>query len=428
MIIYEVENGDTPSKIADRFNVSLLRLLSDNGLDEFTKLSPGQVLVIQIPDVVHTVSAGETLYEIANNYSTNINDIFRNNYILRGSESIYPGQTLVISYDDVKTREESVDINAYSYTFIGYNLLRETMPYLTFLTPFTYGINDNGTLITPDDEWMIELSNNFDVKPLMHLSTLNEQGVFSNETASNVFNNEDVKNRLTDEIVKNLYKKGYYGLDIDFEFINPDESVLYTQLIDDIRAVINPLGFDIIAALAPKTSDEQKGTLYEGHNYGLIGEAANYVLLMTYEWGYTYGPPMAVAPVDKVREVVDYAVSKIPSGKIFLGIPTYGYDWTLPYVKGVSRAPSISNGEALKLASEFGAEIKYNEISQAPWFNYKDYKGEIHEVWFEDARSIKAKFDIINEYNLAGAGYWDLLRPFPQNWVLLNSYFNINNY
>ena len=40
-------------------------------------------------------------------------------------------------------------------------------------------------------------------------------------------------------------------------------------------------------------------------------------------------------------------------------------------------------------------------------------------VWFEDVRSIQAKFDLIRELGLVGAGYWQLMRPFRANWRLL---------
>lgn len=425
MIIHIVSSGETPISIANTYGVRLNRLLRDNGLNEFTPLAVGQAIVIQFPTEVHIVEPGESLSGIAAEYNTTINRLLRNNYYLMGNTEVYPGQEIVISYEDETIG--SMNVNAYAYTYIGFDLLKSTLPYLTFLSPFTYGIDNDGGLIDINDSWMINLSRNYAVQPLMHLSTLNEQGVFSNATASNVFNNEAVRSNLENNIVANLDSKGYFGLDIDFEFINPQESVDYANLIDGLRSRLNPLGYDVIAALAPKTSDEQKGTLYEGHNYGLIGNAANYVLLMTYEWGYTYGPPLAVAPINKVREVLDYAVTRIPPEKIYLGVPTYGYNWTLPYVKGVTRAPSLSNVEAVNLASKFNAVINYDEVAQAPWFNYTDLEGRAHEVWFEDARSIDAKLRLVNEYGFAGVGYWDLMRPFPQNWLVLNNLYNINN-
>ena len=76
-------------------------------------------------------------------------------------------------------------------------------------------------------------------------------------------------------------------------------------------------------------------------------------------WGYTYGPPMAVAPINQVRRVVEYAVTEIPSGKIDLGIPNYGYDWPLPFVQGQSKAQSISNQYAVELARRYGVSPEH---------------------------------------------------------------------
>ena len=146
----------------------------------------------------------------------------------------------------------------------------------------------------------------------------------------------------------------------------------------------------------------------------------------SYEWGYTYGPPMAVAPIRNVRQVVEYALTEILAHKIWLGIPTYGYDWTLPYTKG-RKAISLSNPRALSLAAEFRVSIRYDESAQSPWFSYTDCQGQPHEVWFEDARSIRAKLSLAAEYGLAGVGYWNLMRPFAQNWVLLNALYQVQD-
>lgn len=60
-----------------------------------------------------------------------------------------------------------------------------------------------------------------------------------------------------------------------------------------------------------------------------------------------------------------------------------------------------------------------------PWFRYVDGQGREHEVWFEDARSIRAKLALAAELELYGVGYWNLMRPFPQNWAVLNSLYEI---
>ena len=133
---------------------------------------------------------------------------------------------------------------------------------------------------------------------------------------------------------------------------------------------------------------------------------------------------MAVAPLPNVRRVVEYALTEIPAEKLWLGIPNYGYDWRLPFVQG-TKATSISTRYAVSLAQQYGAEISFDVNAQTPWFRYTDRDGVGHEVWFEDARSIQAKLNLISEYGLSGAGYWNMMRPFPQNWPLLNSLYRI---
>ena len=146
---------------------------------------------------------------------------------------------------------------------------------------------------------------------------------------------------------------------------------------------------------------------------------------MTYEWGYTYGPPMAVAPLNKVRQVVEYAVTEILPEKISLGIPNYGYDWPLPFVRGETKAKTIGNIEAVRIAIAYGVPIQFDEIAQSPFFYYDDGEGIRHEVWFEDVRSLQGKFDLIDEFGLRGPGYWQIMQLFRANWLLLAERFEI---
>ena len=133
---------------------------------------------------------------------------------------------------------------------------------------------------------------------------------------------------------------------------------------------------------------------------------------------------MAVAPLPNVRAVLDYGVSEIPREKIYLGIPAYGYDWPLPYRQGETRAQSISNRRAVEIAVEQRAEIAFDQRAQSPWFRYTE-GGVVHEVWFEDARSMSAKLRLVDEYGLRGAGYWNLMRPDPQGWTVLNALYDV---
>lgn len=425
MTIHIVEENETVESLSAQYNVPEFVIRTLNNIPQNSQPPTGQALLILQPRLYHTVAEGETLFSIASGYGITAQTLYRNNPQLGGLPTVYPGQTLIIEFES--DRRRNIDVNGYAYPYIDIPLLRTTLPYVNYMTPFTYGITENGELVDLNDGELIRLSLEYGVMPLMHLSTLTEEGGFSNELASLVLNNYDIQTRLIDAVTENIQQKGYRGLDIDFEFVFAADSLLYAEFIGRLRSRLNPLGYEVIAALAPKTSADQPGLLYEGHNYSAIGSAANAVLLMTYEWGYTYSAPMAVAPIGSVRRVVEYALTEIAADKIFMGIPNYGYDWTLPYVKGKSRARSISNVEAVQLAARYGSAIQFDGYSQTPYFRYTADDGKEHEVWFEDVRSIRAKFDLIDEKALRGAGYWNLMRPFQQNWSLLDYMFFVEN-
>ena len=368
------------------------------------------------------VKNGDTIFSISreNNISP---EFLINSNKLKNPDNLVVGQTIVIPQNESKIG--NLAVNGYLYPSINRDILKEALPYLTFLTIFTYGFEEDGTLIPIDDDEIIEIALKNNVKPIMLISTLNKDGKFSNSLASKILNDQVAQKNLIKNIIENLKIKKYFALDIDFEYISPEDKKSFTKFIENVTNALNKEGFPVITSLAPKTSAEQKGLLYEAHDYKEIGKNSNAVLLMTYEWGYTAGPPMAVAPINKVKKVLDYAVSEIPPEKIFMGIPNYGYNWKLPYIKGTTMAKSIGNVEAIEIALKYKAEIKFDEISKSPYFNYIDENKINHVVWFEDARSIETKLKTAFEYGFSGVSYWNLMRSFPQNWLVLEQLFNI---
>lgn len=423
MDIHVVQPGDTMYRLAQQYGVPMERLLQDNQLPDPSQLVVGQTIVVQYPELTHTVRAGDSLYSIAQMHNTTAAQLLRNNPALQGRDLIYPGQVIVVKY--ASKPRGSLTANAYAYPSIDRDLLRATLPYLSQLTPFTYRF-DEGELIPLRDEALVSAALQSRVAPILHLSNLDEDERFSAQLAHDLLEDEEDQRDLIQNILRTVDREGYQGVDVDFEYVRAEDAEGYAAFLARLRQGLIPRGLPLIAALAPKTSANQPGRLYEGIDYHLIAQSVDFALLMTYEWGNVASPPMAVAPLPQVRQVVEYALTEFRPSQLYLGIPNYGYDWSLPYRPG-SRARSLSNVEAVRLAWDRRAAIRYDEQAQAPWFRYVDDRGTEHEVWFEDARSIQAKLDLAFDYNLYGVGYWNLDRPFPQNWVVLNAMADIRS-
>ncbi|HEX3037388.1 MAG TPA: glycosyl hydrolase family 18 protein [Oscillospiraceae bacterium] len=421
MVIYVVRQGDTVYSIAKEYGVSVQAIAKDNGMKNPDQLVVGQALVIMPSDVRHTVMYGQTLYAIARSYGTTIAAILAANPEITDSAKLSTGQVIVIPASGPKLG--TMEVNGYGFANMDQDTLTQTLPYLTYISMFSYQVKPDGSLISIPAGPVIETARQAGVAPLMVITNIKEGGSFDSNIVHTVLTNEQVQNTLLENVIKTLKDNNYHGLDIDFEYIYPQDKENYNKFIKRAVAKLHPLGYTVSTALAPKASANQPGMLYQAHDYPVHGAVVDHVILMTYEWGYLYGPARAVAPVNLVEKVLQYAVSVMPSTKILMGIPNYGYDWTLPFVKGTA-ARSISNLEAVDIAAKMGAQIRYDTVAQSPFFNYYD-KGRTHEVWFEDARSIQAKLKLVKKYNLAGVSYWNLNGFFPQNWLVQDSMYDV---
>lgn len=422
MLIHVVQSGDTVSGIARLYGVSAARILSDNGLNANSRLVVGQALIITLPETIYTVRSGDSLYSIAAQFGVSVLTLIQNNPELALNTEIYPGRQLTISFRGEKIR--TINIMGYAYPHINRSTLNLALPYITYLSIFSYGFTEDGELIPINDTELINAAYRFNAAPVMVFSSITENGGFSSERASRMLNDEAFQNRVIDNTISTMLEKGYLGLDVDFEYIPPRDAEAYIAFLSNVRRRLSEFGLLLNVDLAPKTYATQPGLLYEAHDYPAIGAIADSVFLMTYEWGYTYGPPMAVAPLPQVRDVVSYGASVIDRNKIYMGIPNYGYDWTLPYEQGVSRAANVGNEQAVRIAAANNARIEFDSSAQSPYFEYYS-AGRSHIVWFEDVRSIQAKLLLADEFGLRGVGYWNLMRPFRQNWALIASRWNV---
>lgn len=256
MQIYVVKEGDTIDAIADAAGMDPLRLAYENQVDSPYRLVVGQSLLVS--------GDGEN-----------------------GTQSRLEG----IQISDEQTGP--VIMNGYAYPWIEEEVLTETCRFLTSISLFSYGFTETGELIPPSgegEEDVISEAKRQNVIPVLVLTPLGADGRFNNNLVSVLVESLEIQQKLIRELWSVVQEKGYGEIDVDFEYVLADDRELFADFVRRLRIIMNLFGIRVTVALAPKTSRDQRGLLYEGIDYKALGEAANGVLLMTYEWGYTYGP------------------------------------------------------------------------------------------------------------------------------------------
>lgn len=373
---------------------------------------------------IYTVRPGDSLWSLSRRFGVSTEELAYINQLSDPSRLV-PGMALTVSLSPGKMLP--AEVNAYAYPNIASSVLAEYLPALSWICPFTHMCDENGQLSALRDEGIRRQAEENGCAVLLSIANLDPAGGFSSRIAHSILTQEQPQQAFIENSLALLKEKNCYGVNLDFEYVYPFDRDSYSQFLRLYSDILHREGYIFTTAVAPKISDGQQGLLYAAHDYAAHGQYTDRCVIMTYEWGYLYGAPQAVSPVDKMRQVLDYAVSRINPGKILMGFSNYGYNWKLPWKQG-DAASIISNAAAMNLAAAQGAEIHFDRLAQAPYFNYTDSMGQRHVVWFEDARSVAARLQLVEEYSLAGISIWNINQLWRAIELLTQSMYSIEKF
>lgn len=421
MLLYTVQQGENLYEISKQYNLNREQVIKENGLEEITYLIPGQVLIFDLEKLAYTVQKEDTIASISRKFNLSPITIIRDNN-LSYPDRLSVGTTIIINGQNEILG--TIEVNGYivpETPEIDTAIVKDVGMDLTYITPSNYIVNEDGTLREFDDAAIVAISNQMGVSMLMSISNAGGPG-FDPERAHVIISSKAIQETLFNNILKVMQAKGYMGLNINFEMLFPEDRQLYNEFLQNAVNFFHPYNYPLSTALVPKTYDMTTGKWWGAHDYKAQGAILDFVIVMTYDWGCGACPPMAVAPINEMIKVLDYAVSVIPRNKILMGMPFYGFDWKLPFKTG-QMGKLVDYTSALGLAAKYGSKIEFDILSQVPYFYYFTSDGIRHVVWFEDARSFRAKYNLVDQYSLRGVSYWVLGLSAPQNWIVLRNMF-----
>lgn len=425
MTIHIVQSGESIEAIAERYNISVSRIIIDNDLQDPQNLVPGQSIVIAYPKQTHIVQEGDTLAGIADLYNVTLRQLLRNNPIIFDRDYIIPGETLIISYDNNKG---IIETNGFAYVYIGKDVLRKTLPYLTYLTILNYNFTENYQIIGEDDTEIIQMTKDAGVIPLLQVTTFITLNMETIEATLRILYNEEIQDMQIMNIANLLRSRGYYGINITFSYIDSNNYPLYNNYLSKLATLLHSEGFLVFVTIAPREIQNINEITIDKINYYEIGQIADRINLLHYDYSTNFGTPNLQTTTFIGNEFIKYAKTIIPVEKIYAGLSVIAYDWPLPYEIGVTRASSMSTNLAIVLASINGSIISYDEWAESAYFIYEVNKLGApiqHLVWFKDARSVESRANLVVANGFKGISIWNIMYFFTQMWLVIISQYEI---
>jgi spore germination protein len=417
MFIHEVQSGESLFGISSKYGTTVDQLRMVNGLVE-TNLVPGQALLI--PLYTYIVQPGDTFFTIARRAYVTVEQLKNANPSINAS-ALQAGTRIQIP-NTSNYLASTLSFYVVRSPALDQTLITNFAPYASIISLFEYHFAVNGSIANElNDATAVQTTWQSRVTPIVTITNLTEQG-FSPELVHQVLNNPAARTTLINNIVSLISRKGYGGVNIDFEQVLEEDRDLFTGFLRQLAERLKPAGLIMTVAVPAKTSENIPWL--RGYDYGGIGAVVDYMFIMAYDWHHAGSEPGAGAPITEVRKTIEFATSRLPRSKIILGMPLYGYDWVIPYSPGTV-AQATSNQNAIATAMRYQSPIQYSKEAESPFFQYRDNQGVTHQVWFEDVRSISAKMILVRQYGLQGLGAWQLTLGFPQGPWLLRKFFKV---
>ena len=288
--------------------------------------------------------------------------------------------------------------------------LRLRSPHLDQVVSFSYGATPDGQINGRDPEILKGVT--AAPKKVILFGNLTD-GKFSRDTASAILRDPAVQERYLRLLLEKVAQQKAGGVQLDFEGVAPEDRSRFTSFVQRLAEELHRRGLTLSLAVPAKVRDDPRSGWAGAFDYAALGQAVDQLFIMAYDEHYRGGEPGPVASLPWTEKAIRFAISVVPTQKILLGIPLYGYDWAAP---GQGRAYGIKVLQA-RLAQQ-GAEIRWDPVFGENVAAYRADDGE-HVAWFPDERSLEAKLALAQKYNLKGVALWRLGFEPDHYWELL---------
>ncbi|WP_170885494.1 glycosyl hydrolase family 18 protein [Bacillus alkalicellulosilyticus] len=367
----------------------------------------------------YVVKSGDTLFFIALAHDTTVAEIKAINGLT--SDMILVGQVLLLPVKEVQveeSKEKSYMIFGYYTKYWAtdrnsYQSLVDHHEYMNSIGTASLDVNADGTISGFLPTEGISFANNNGVAAYATI-----QNKFDPALASQILRNNELREKTIANMLTLVQDNQYAGININFENMYANDRVVFTQFMERVVDVFHAHSYPVMVSVPAKTCDCPTWAWSGTFDLKALGGLVDYVQVMSYDQHGSWGTAGPVVGHNWVKNVLDYTTANIPSEKLLIGLPAYGYDWNL--TKGTGHK-ALTMKQIKQLIIDQNATVQWDQTSQSPYFYYVDSQGDRHVVWFENEASLAAKTKLVQEYNLAGVSMWRMGQEDKSFWTSIHS-------
>jgi spore germination protein len=292
----------------------------------------------------------------------------------------------------------------------SYESFRSNIHNLKSISPVWYKIDDEGKLLLIPHGYEGEL------KTLAQQSGLKINPTVTNDfdphKTSVLLGRKDISDKLIDDLIHLAKDSGFSGFDIDFEEIDPRDQYLFEEFIETMAGKMHQENLTVSLSIPAQRGTVDDREVVKAYDIDKLSKNADFIKIMAYDFHSPGSRPGAIIPMDDLEKVLTHFTSIMPTSKIILGLPTYGYDWILDSDK---RADVVTYAQAQEKIASYSGSLKRSSKSESLIGTYhKD--NQAHEIWFQDAQTIKIMVEKARSYGINQFSFWRVGAEDPGIW------------
>ncbi|HJT15879.1 MAG TPA: polysaccharide deacetylase family protein, partial [Thermoanaerobaculia bacterium] len=295
---------------------------------------------------------------------------------------------------------------------------------MTHLLPAWVHLGEGGKSLDFHDWDPVTVPHNNDVLQIARKHNLNIVPVFSNaelsdfepERAHALLTNPALQDTIIAQLRQWLLANRFQGINVDFENLQPESDyALLVPFLQRMKTAFAPSHLVVSVDLAAPDSERPV-------NWRAASQLCDFVVVMAYDENGSTSKPGPIASIDWYRDLLAQVTKLVPPNKLVIGLANYGYDWEEDHDWG----DPITYQGALIAAAKYRENEKPQDIIDFdpqqlnPTFQYEDFNGKQHEVWFLDAVTAANQWLVAQNYAPRGVAVWVLGSTDPTLWDFLS--------